>query len=282
MCASTSPPRCTSVRVVKGVPRPGAQPPGTVFKASARYHGRTYSSSAIWRGTVRPVSRPRVDGRPRVGSKVAAVPARWAGGWATDRNQLAIEACRTRTANGCVMLTGVWLECAQLGCGIEGGVVGDRTSDSSIVVGYGVSGWYLFALDARMTTAASGLVGFSSAAALPPWKTSPIVVRSAPYGPVIGPPGPRVRITPDAMVHDNHVAVASVRCAIRCHVWITVSRTGKHFTSGQRVAWTANKVITGTAMVGVWGSLPSGRVAVQINVGDGPYVRGHTLIGFGT
>jgi hypothetical protein len=81
-----------------------------------------------------------------------------------------------------------------------------------------------------------------------------------------------------AMVIGRHVVVAAVRCEMRCHVWVTVTLSGKHFASGQRVAWSANKLIAGSARIGVWGSIPRGRVAVQINVGDGPYLHGYTEI----
>lgn len=269
---------CSTLRVVKGLPLPGPQPPGTLFKVTAHYHGHTYSSSAKWLGDVRAVSPPALHGAARVGATITALPARWTGGWATDTNQIAIEACRSRTATGCVMLTGVWLDCNKIGCGIQGGVVGDHSSDDTTRIGYALSGWYLFALDDRIGPGANGLVGFSSPAALPVWHASPTLVRSRPYGPVTGPPGPRVRIFPRAQVSGNRVVVATVHCAVRCHAWITVNRVGKHFASGQRVAWTANKVLTGTARLGVWGSVPSGRLAVQINIGDGPYLHGLTRV----
>lgn len=278
MCASAAASSCTPVNLINGVPLPGARPAGTLFKVAARYHGRSYSSSARWRGTVQVISRPTLRGIPRVGAMIVAKPARWKGGWATDINQLAIEACRTRAATRCVMLTGVWLVCCQLGCGVEGGVVGDRGSDSTTKVGYALSGWYLFSLDARMDPGADGLVGLSSPAAVPVWHTSAIAARSAPYGPVSGPPGPRVQMFRHAQVIGRHVVVAAVRCAVTCHVWVTVSLTSKHFASGQRVAWSANKTVEGSARIGVWGSIRRGRVAVQINVGDGPYLHGHTEI----
>ncbi|HTU94887.1 MAG TPA: hypothetical protein VMF14_03535 [Solirubrobacteraceae bacterium] len=54
--------------------------------------------------------------------------------------------------------------------------------------------------------------------------------------------------------------------------------TGRHFTSGERVAWSANTVVDGTGMIGVPGPLPSTRMVVTIRVGDGPYVHGHTRV----
>jgi hypothetical protein len=269
---------CAAVPVVNGVPLPGSQPAGTLFRVRARYHGHVYSSAARWHGALRAISRPALSGALRVGATVVARPARWTGGWSTDLNQLAIEACRTRSATHCVMLSGVWLQCARLGCGIGGGVIGDHSSDGETRVGYALSGWFLFSLDARMSPGPGGLVGFSSPAALPVWPTSPIVVRSAPYGPVAGPPGPVVQILRRPEVRGRHVVVASVGCEVRCHAWVTVSLAGRHLPSSRHVAWSANRVLQGSGELGVWGAIPHRRVAVVINVGDGPYVRGHTEI----
>lgn len=180
------------------------------------------------------------------------------------------------------MLAGEQLQCLHGGpCGSLGGVVGplSRPGHARARVGNWYTGWYLFALDARLSDhAVSGLVGYGSPAAIPPWPINATVIRSQPYGPVSGPPAPRVHFLPHARVHDNHVAVAAVRCAVSCHVWVTVNRVGKHYRSGQRVAWSANRVIKGTVAIGVWGAIPRGRVGVTVNVGDGPNLHGHSLV----
>ncbi len=264
------------VRFVDREPTPGPTPAGTVFSATARWDGHAYASSARWHGRVRAASRPVLTGETRVGARVTVRPARWVGGWSTDQNLLAIEACRTSSATGCVMLSGLWLECSQLGCGVEGGPVGPLVSRRSVRVGYALSGWYLFGLDARISPRPDGLVGFSRPQALPVWRTSPTLVRSAPYGPIVGPPGPHVRILPVAQEHGDHLLVASVRCAVSCHVWITVSLLSRNAKIGRRATWSANTKLTGTAEVGVSGSIPAGPLTVSINVGDGPYINGHT------
>jgi hypothetical protein len=169
------------------------------------------------------------------------------------------------------MLTGVWLQCGKLGCGVQGSGTWDNRKTR---IGDPLSGWYLFALDARIYPRISGLVGISFAAALPLWKTSATLVRSAPLGPVLGPPPPRVHILPEARVDGRHVTVASVRCAMRCHVWLTVTRWVHHEES----LWSANSVIIGTTTVGVRGSISPGRVVVRINVDDGPYIHGNSRI----
>jgi hypothetical protein len=84
------------------------------------------------------------------------------------------------------MLTGVWLQCGKFGCGVQGsGTWNNRKTR----IGDPLSGWYLFALDARISPGISGLVGITFAAALPLWRTSATLVRSAPLGPVLGPSG---------------------------------------------------------------------------------------------
>lgn len=116
------------------------------------------------------------------------------------------------------MLSGEEIQCSPRGCGSLGGVVGPIKRPNRARIGNWYTGWYLFALDAHLANNTSGLVGYSSPAAIPPSPTNATVIRSEPYGPVTGPPAPRVRLLPDAQVHGNQVAVASVRCAVSCHL----------------------------------------------------------------
>ena len=279
LCAPPGTGACVPIPSTDGTARPGPQPAGTVFKVTATYKGQTYSSSETWRGRVRAVTSPVLHGRARFGATVAGSAARWTGGWGTEHDQLGIEACRTSHGTGCVMLSGEELQCGRGGaCGSIGGVVGPLNQPNRARVGNWYTGWYLFALDAHLANTISGAVGYSSPASIPPWPTNATVIRSKPYGPVAGPSAPHVKFLPDAQVSGNHVVVASVRCAVSCQVWITVSLTRKHFTSGERAAWSANKVIKGSATIGVWGSIPRGRVAVTINVGSGPYLQGHSRL----
>jgi len=276
MCTRPDTGACVAIPSNDGTANPGPEPAGTVFKLTATYQGQTYSSSLTWHGAIGVAIRPTIHGRARYDATVTSSAARWNGGWGTEFDQLGIEACRTVRGTGCVMLSGDQLQCSPSGCGSLGGVPFIRPNRARI--GNWYTGWYLFALDAHRGNDFSELVGYSSPAAIPPWPLNATVARSKPYGPVTGPPNPRVRFLPDAQAHGNHVIIASVRCAVSCHVWITASRIGKHFTSGERVAWSANKTITGSAMIGVWGSIPPGPLAVTINVGDGPYLHGHSLL----
>jgi hypothetical protein len=272
---------CRPIASVDGTAYPGAQPAGTVFELSATYQGKHYSGSLTWQGTVRSTSRPVLRGRPRYGQIVTAHAGTWEGGWGAEDDQLAIEACRTAHGTQCVMLSGEELQCPRGGpCGSGGGVTGrlQRPDHARAQVGNWYTGWYLFALDARLAESISGLVGYSSPAAIPPRLTNATVVRSTPAGPVMGPAAPRVRFLAHARVGGRRVQVADVRCVVRCRVWLTVSRVGRRFASGQRVAWSAHEVLRGSATIGVRGSIPAGRLAVAVNIGDGPYLHGHTTV----
>lgn len=279
LCAPPGTGACDPIPSTDGTAYPGPQPAGTVFKVAATYKGQTYSSSETWRGRVRAVTLSVLHGSARFGATVTGSAAVWAGGWGTETDQLGIEACRSSGGTGCVMLSGEELQCPRGGtCGSLGGVVGPVERPNRARVGNWYTGWYLFALDAHLANTLSGAVGYASPAAIPPWPANATVIRSKPFGPVPGPPAPHVRFFPDAQVRGNHVVVASARCAVSCHVWITVSLTRKHFISGERVAWSANTVIKHSATIGVWGSIPRGRVAVTINVGNGPYLHGRSLL----
>jgi hypothetical protein len=279
LCAPPGTGACAPIPSTDGAAHPGPQPAGTLFKVTATYKGQTYSSSETWRGAVRGVTRPVLHGRAHIGATVAGSAAVWAGGWGTENDQLGIEACRSSRGTGCVMLSGEELQCSPGGaCGSLGGVVGSLERPNRARVGTWYTGWYLFALDGHLANSISGAVGYASPATIPPWAINATVIRSKPYGPVTGPPAPHVRFLPAARVRGKHVVVASVRCAVSCHAWITVSLTRERFTSGERVAWSANKVIRRSAKIGVWGSIPPGRVAVTINVGNGPYLHGHSRL----
>jgi hypothetical protein len=279
LCPAPGTGACHPIASREGTAHPGPQPAGTVFKVTASHQGATYSSSVTWRGRVRAVARPVLHGRPHFDSVVTGGGANWAGGWGTETEQLGIEACRTASGTGCVMLSGEEIECPPGGsCGSRGGVVGPLHRPNRARIGNWYTGWYLFALDAHLGTGISGLVGYGSPAAIPPWPINHIVARSKPLGPVTGPPAPQVSVLPRARVLGRHVVVASVRCAVSCHAWVAVSLLRKHLSTGERVGWTANTVIDGSEPIGVWGAIPTGRVAVAINVGDGPYVQGHSMI----
>ena len=125
-----------------------------------------------WHGRVTAASRPRLLGQPRVGARVNPVRAGWTGGWGNESDQLGVEACRTKTARHCVIVSG-----GGLGCPDHSRAVARRA----------IKGWYLFALDARSPAdeVCAG-VAYGSESDIPLWHVGRTVARSAPLGPVGG------------------------------------------------------------------------------------------------
>jgi hypothetical protein len=284
MCAPGAS-KCKPLPVTNGMADPGAQPAGTVFKLTATSGSKTYSRSFRWRGALRVERAPTLTGTARVGATVHVGAALWAGGWGTEHDDLGIEACRTARGTHCVMLTGAALACSAAGCGELGGVVREPTAPTYARVGNWYTGWYLFALDAHFGNPTSLIIGYSSPAAIKPWPKNATIARSAPYGPVTGPPAPKVDFLSTGRRQGRHVFVATVHCAVSCSIEVSV--TVKHPGADGQSTWTAHEVITGTRTIGVSdtlplgqvsGTLPSGRVTVTVQVGNGPYVTGRSLI----
>ncbi len=277
--------KCRPLAATHGVADPGPEPAGTVFKVTSTSGGETYSRSFRWRGALRVERAATLTGAARVGATVHVGAARWAGGWGTEHDDLGIEACRTARGTHCVTLAGAALDCSAAGCGELGGVVREPTTPTYARVGSWYAGWYLFALDAHLGNPTSLIIGYSSPAAIKPWPKNATIARSQPYGPVTGPPAPKVHFLSSPRRHGRHVLVATVHCDLSCPTEVSVSL--KHAVDGRQGTWTAHEVITGTRTIGVSdtlssgqvsGTLPSGRVTVTVQVGNGPYVTGHSLI----
>jgi len=118
-----------AVRTAHAILSPEPEPAGTVFRASARYGGRIYSAAVIWRGRVQIFSRPRLRGRADVGAAVTPVAGLWGGGWGTEFDQLAVEACPTTRARSCVMLSGGQLSMRRFDQRRGPGVLPSRSHD---------------------------------------------------------------------------------------------------------------------------------------------------------
>jgi hypothetical protein len=229
-----------------------------VFTATARYRGHTYRAQVTWQGAVQALTPPRVVGAAHFGARITAAAGTWTGGWGTEFDQLGLEACRTRTAPRCVVLSG-----GQYGCPVR---------SSATVIGGALTGWYLFAFDLRSARdeACAG-VGYSFPAAIPPWPRQQIVSRSAPVGPVIGPPPPTISFLRVARVTRRGVLVASIRCARRCRVWRDVSDGHTNAVS--------QSSFTGRRLIGVPGrDLRPGVLQVRIHVDDGPVISGRSSL----
>lgn len=241
---------------------PGPTPPGTVFEATLRVRHQTYAvRTPAWLGTVRVLKPPTLVGTPRVGSRVLAHGATWTGGWAADGHGkpanldwISIEACRIRSGLDCVNLTP------------QGGHGYLRRP---VAIGAWFTGWVLFAFDQRFAwDTAFALPGYGTPAGIPPVRLAATVARSAPLGPIIGPPAPRVQILPRASVRRGLAQIARVRCSATCIVKLTVD--DRHTSSSSRTA------LRGQRVVGVpRRDLRFGRLDILVQVGSGPLITAH-------
>jgi len=275
ICSPSDPDLCTPTNRATPFLDAGPTPAGTVFQATATYKGQTYGArSASWLGTVRATVAPWLGGHARYRTTVAPHGAGWTGGWETDSTVkpqagshsggrgpnfdfLSVEACRTPEARHCVNLS------APRGYGF---------SQRPPVVGAWFTGWYLFAFDQRLAHDTSfAEPGYGTPAAVPPVKVSGTVARSAPLGPVIGPPAPRVSIRHDAILRDGRVLVARIRCSVRCQVFLQVD--DNHTGSA------AHLTLAGSGLVGVPRKQLRPRLLnVQISLDAGPLMRGKTQL----
>lgn len=251
---------CTPAESTDRELQPGSEPAGSVFEASATFKGHVYSSSVTWRGTVTALGPPELAGAATVGARVIPVAGRWAGGWGGESDQLGVEACRT--ANG--------TQCRQLG----GGELGCPDQSSRPRIGNWYTGWYLFAIDARMP--ADGIcagTGYSTNADLPLWKLSATVQRSAASARVVGPPAPKVAILSRARIRGHRVLVARVTCVARCAVSVTAMGADGSFASGRQS-------VLGSAAIGVnrRRRIVPGKLRIAVHVGGSPAIVGFSRL----
>lgn len=245
-------------RTKHAILNPGREPAGTTFVATVRLGGRTYTARVTWHGQVRAVAPPRVVGPTRFGARVTVAAGVWTGGWGDEFDQLGLEACRTPSGTGCVVLSG-----GQYGC---------PGQPPNATVGGWLPGMYLFAFDLRVARdGACAGVGYAYPGAVRPWPVGQIAARSSPTGPVTGPPRPTVSILPTARVHAGRVLVTAVHCATLCHLWLDAF--------GAASGSSGRATVTGSATVGVpRRKLVPGRLRVDLHVDDGPQISGQSRL----
>lgn len=258
ICSPDSQGLCTAAAPTGHILQPGLEPAGTRFVATASYAGRTYSAAVTWHGRVQAVSVPGLGGTEREGGVVDPLPARWTGGWGGEFDQLGVEACVTASGTRCRMLGG-----GELGCP-------DHSSRPRLRGWF--TGWYLFALDARLPKdeACAG-TGYSTNADLPLWPVGETVVRSPALFKITGPPRPAVRFLRPAVLTNGTLHVARVRCLSRCTVRLEVetSTTGAVHRFSFR----------GTRRLGVSATdLSPGRLIVVMHIDDGPGLRARSTV----
>ncbi len=253
MCPPAPQDACTPAASKHQELKPGPEPAGTRFVAAARYAGRTYSAAVTWQGRVQAVSAPAIAGIPREGSVITPLRAQWTGGWQGDSDQLGVEACARANGTSCRMLGG-----GELGCP-------DNTSRPRLRGWF--TGWYLFALDARLPTGdACAGTGYYANADLPVWRVGQTVARSPVLARITGPPRPTVRFLRPAVLTNGALYVARVRCPTRC--------TGRLDVEGGVSGAGCDFAFRGTRQLGVSpANLRHGMLIVSMHIDDSPDLR---------
>lgn len=253
ICSPSSQGACTAAASKNQELEPGPEPAGTRFVATARYAGRTYSAAVTWEGRVQAVSAPALGGIAREGRVISPLPAEWTGGWQGDFDQLGVEACATANGTRCRMLGG-----GELGCP-------DNTS-RPLLRGW-FTGWYLFALDARLPVndACAG-TGYAANADLPLWPIGQTIASSPALAKITGPPRPTVRFLRPAVLRKGTLYVADLRCRTRCTVDVEVEADG--FGAGGRFSFRGAKQLGVSAA-----HLKPGTITIVMHIDDSPGLR---------
>ncbi len=161
--------------------------------------------SPVWYGNVLPVGPPSLSGKLRANELVTPVPGSWQGGWATDRDESQLSACRDEAGTECETLTDP---------GYAAGCSGGATVLDPVFTGF-----YLRVADRRVAADAfSSFVGVTSPFRQEVWNSSPTtsVIVLGPIAPSKGSrkakcgPPPLVRVT------ISSEGVAKVRCGLGC------------------------------------------------------------------
>lgn len=230
----------------------GDPPVGTTFRATQ--DGATVRSEP-WRGNVRAVTPPRVEGDLRVGGHVRPVAAEWEGGWGRERDWLQLQACPTEDVAGCVVV----VDPIKFGpCPGAG--------DGRFLPGR-YAGWWLRVADSRIDVAqpftAEGYSAPEGIRPLPPAPGIAVAVAgriapgqppstdcgSAPRPPGAAPPPPEAM--PSAIVRriirrapSGKLVAVRVTCAARCALEVVVRQ-------GRRTITTRRRLRRGTTNVAV-------------------------------
>ena len=76
----------------------GNAPPNSVFRAGGGL------VMPLWKGNVRSVTAPSVQGRVRGNEVVTPVAGQWAGGWEGDYDELSFSICKSASGGGCLQV----------------------------------------------------------------------------------------------------------------------------------------------------------------------------------
>lgn len=210
-------PGCVPTGVTNQVYRPGPEPAGTAFQASAVYRGVTYTASTgPWQGAVAATAPPTLTGVPRVGAVVTPHAGSWTGGWGGELDLARVEACRTRDGRGCTTISYPHAFRNRYAARIDARW----------------SGAWLFALDERFARdTAWAEPAYLYPFGIPPLAVGPTLSRSAPLGPVTG-PALRLRDHP-LLLRDGRLLVGRATCPRGCDAGLRVIAAGGHARSAR-------------------------------------------------
>lgn len=251
VCAATVP-GCVPAGVTNQVFKPGPEPAGTAFQASAIYRGVTYTATSDpWRGTVAATAPPTLTGVPRVGAVVTPHAGSWTGGWGGEFDLLHVEACRTRDGHGCTTIAHQQVLRHGLRQPIDPRWSGD----------------WLFAFDERYARETFfPAIGILQPFGIPPTPVGPTVSRSAPLGPVTG-PALRLRAHP-LLLRAGRLLVGRATCARTCDVGLRAIAAGGHArTVHMRIHGTRNLTVPASGLGFEHGA------TIRVRIGTTPLVE---------
>jgi hypothetical protein len=189
-----------------------ATPKGVVYVARAT---GLKGISPEWRGRVRNVLPPSVEGEIRAGGAVAPVPGRWVGGWGAGYSQLQLAACSDPAGTDCSTLTAF-------------GYLRPCAADDSFVLPASAAGRYLRVANRQLGEAQpepDAITGPGEEVWAPSRNTAVAMVGQIQpaLGPVAGQCGPPV--APRAWI--STAGTASVECQAGCTAELVATRAGR-------------------------------------------------------
>lgn len=186
--------------------------PGTVFRVES--HGAV-GVSPEWRGRLKQVKPPSVEGIVRANEFVSPIPGRWSGGWEREFSRMQLSACVTPSGNDCTTLTDLHYarDCTQgasfvLDARFTGSYL--RVADNRV----GASPPMEFAYGISSPNAGTVLTGSRSTAVAVLGQIAPAAI---PFPGECGPP-------PSGEASISSQGVAFVRCQGGCSAALIASR----------------------------------------------------------
>jgi hypothetical protein len=191
-------------------------PAGTVFRVKD-FIGE-HGVSPEWKGRLRQVAPPSVEGPIEANQFVSPVPGEWSGGWAGEGAEMQLSACETATGQGCTTLT-------------DSHYMRQCPRDSSFPLDPRFAGEYLRVADNQPGAGpiAEPAFGLTSPYGGEGWvsnqATSTAVVGQ--IAPATGPPPGECGPPPAPRATISAEGIAKVECGGGCGVTLTGTRKGR-------------------------------------------------------